>query len=58
VASLLVNALKGLVGFGIALGVLHLAAARIGSGWALVTALAVAVAWNVALTLLRARGRA
>jgi hypothetical protein len=53
VASLLVNALKGLIGFGIALGVLHLAAARMGSGWALVIALAVAVAWNGALLMVR-----
>lgn len=52
-ASLLVSALKGLIGFGIALGVLHLAADRIGSWWALALALGVAVAWNVALILLR-----
>jgi len=57
VASLLVSALKGLVGFGIALGVLHLAAARMGSGWALVIALAVAVGWNGALLLARWRPR-
>lgn len=57
VASLLVNALKGLVGFGIALGVLHLAAARMGSGWALVIALGVAVGWNGALLLARRRRR-
>lgn len=55
VASLLVNSLKGLVGFGAALGVLHLVAARAGSGWALLAGLAVAIGWNC--TLLYARRR-
>jgi hypothetical protein len=55
VASLLVSALKGLIGFGIALGVLHLAAARISAGWALAVALTVAVAWNGALLFARRR---
>ncbi len=54
-ASLLVNSLKGLVGFGAALGVLHLAAARLGSTWGLLLGLAVAVAWNCGLFLLRHR---
>lgn len=57
-ASVLVIALKGLVGFGLALAVLHLAAARMHAAPALLLALAVAVGWNVALTLLRARSRA
>ena len=52
-ASLLVNSLKGLIGFGTALGVLHLAAARMSSAWALSIALLVAVAWNYGLFLLR-----
>ncbi len=52
-ASLLVNSLKGLIGFGIALGVIHVAAAHMNSAWALSIALAVAVAWNYGLFLLR-----
>ena len=55
VASLLVNSLKGLVGFGMALAVLHLAAARISAGWALGIALLVAVGWNCALLFARRR---
>ena len=54
-ASLLVNSLKGLIGFGTALGVIHLAAARMNSAWALLIALAVAVGWNYSLFLLRRR---
>jgi hypothetical protein len=54
-ASMLVNGLKGLVGFGIALAVLHLAAARMSAAPALLLALAVAVAWNFGLFLLRTR---
>ncbi|MCG6875419.1 MAG: hypothetical protein LJE97_10055 [Betaproteobacteria bacterium] len=54
-ASVLVNGLKGLLGFGIALGVLHLAAARMSSAPALLLALAVAVGWNFGLYLLRRR---
>jgi len=57
-ASVLVISLKGLVGFGLALAVLHLAAARMHAAPALLLALAVAVGWNLALTLLRARSRA
>ena len=58
VASLLVNSLKGLVGFGMALAVLHLAAARISSGWALGIGLLVAVTWNCALLFARRRSTA
>jgi hypothetical protein len=47
--------LKGLLGFGTALAVLHVAALRSNSAIALVLALVVAVGWNVALTLLRRR---
>jgi hypothetical protein len=53
-ASVLVNGLKGLLGFGLALAVLHVAAARVGATAALLLALAVAVGWN---TLLLARSR-
>ena len=56
-ASMLVNALKGLIGFGVALAVLHLAAARLSSAAALLIALGVAVGWNISLTLLRTRRR-
>jgi hypothetical protein len=52
-ASLLVNGLKGLVGFGAALAVLHLAAARMSAAGALLVALAMAVGWNLALYLRR-----
>lgn len=55
VASLLVNSLKGLVGFGSALAVLHLSAARISAGWALLLALCVAIGWNCALLYARQR---
>ena len=54
-ASMLVSGLKGLIGFGVALGVLHLAAARMSSAWALWIALGVAVGWNYSLYLLRKR---
>jgi hypothetical protein len=54
-ASVLVNGLKGLVGFGIALGVLHLAAARTSAALALLLALGVAVGWNFGLYLMRRR---
>lgn len=52
-ASLLVNSLKGLVGFGTALAVLHLAASRMSAAAALLVALAVAVGWNLTLFLRR-----
>ena len=54
-ASVLVNGLKGLLGFGLALAVLHLAAARMSAAPALLIALAVAVGWNAMLTLLARR---
>ena len=54
-ASLLVNSLKGLIGFGTALGVLHLASARWGSTAGLLLGLAVAIGWNIGLFLLRHR---
>jgi hypothetical protein len=54
-ASVLVNGLKGLLGFGLALAMLHLAAARLSATAALLLALAVAVGWNAMLTLLSRR---
>jgi hypothetical protein len=51
----LVDGLKGLLGFGFALAVLHLAAARMSATAALLLALAVAVGWNTVLTLLSRR---
>jgi hypothetical protein len=54
-ASVLVNGLKGLLGFGLALAVLHVAAARMSAAAALLLALAVAVGWNAVLTLLGRR---
>ena len=56
-ASLLVNSLKGLIGFGSALAVLSLASARWGSTAGLLLGLGVAVAWNCGLFLLRNRIR-
>ena len=53
-AAVLVNGLKGLLGFGVALAVLHLAAARMSAPAALVIALAVALGWNGTLYGLRA----
>jgi hypothetical protein len=55
-ASILVISLKGLVGFGLALSVLHLAAARMDAAPALLLALAVSIGWNLAL-LARSRFR-
>ena len=54
-SSVLVNGLKGLLGFGTALAVLHIGALHLGSAPALILALIVAVGWNVTLTLLRRR---
>lgn len=56
-ASLLVNSLKGLIGFGSALAVLSLTSARWGSTAGLLLGLGVAVAWNCGLFLLRNRVR-
>lgn len=55
-ASVLVNGLKGLLGFGLALAVLHLAAARMSATAALLIALGVSLGWNSAL-LARTRFR-
>lgn len=56
-SSVLVHGLKGLLGFGLALAVLHLAAARMSAAPALLAALAVAIGWNAALTLLNRHRR-
>lgn len=53
-AAVLVNGLKGLVGFALALAVLHLAAARMSAAPALLLGLAVAVGWNLTLYYRRA----
>ncbi|HSH08693.1 MAG TPA: hypothetical protein VLA41_13590 [Burkholderiales bacterium] len=52
-AAMLVNGLKGLLGFGVALLVLHLAAARMSAAPALMLALAVSLGWNGVLVGLR-----
>jgi hypothetical protein len=54
-SAVLVTGLKGLLGFGTALAVLHYCAPHIGSAAALVLALLVAVGWNTGLALLRRR---
>lgn len=56
-SALLVNSLKGLIGFGAGLATIHLAAACMNSAPALLLALAVAVSWNYGLFRLRARPR-
>lgn len=56
-SALLVNSLKGLLGFGAALATIHLAAARMSSAPALLLALAVAVSWNYGLYRLRGRSK-
>ena len=52
-SSVLVHGLKGLLGFGAALAVLHVAALHLSAAAALVLALVVAVGWNTLLTLWR-----
>ena len=52
-AAMLVNGLKGLLGFGVALIVLHLAAAHTSAAPALLLALAVSLGWNGVLYGLR-----
>ena len=54
-ASVMVNGLKGLIGFGAALAVLHLAAARMSASAALLLALTLAVGWNALLSRRRLR---
>ncbi len=52
-AAVLANAVFALAEFGIALLTLHLTAVPVGSGGALLIALSVSVAWNVAVYLLQ-----
>ncbi|MDA1261012.1 MAG: hypothetical protein O3A20_10375 [Planctomycetota bacterium] len=52
-AAVLVTGLKGLVGFGFSLVVLHVAASNLSATAALLIALFVAVAWNGVLMLYR-----
>jgi hypothetical protein len=48
-AAVIANSIWGLIGFGIAIAVMHLAALRFGSAVALSLALAVCVGWNLGL---------
>jgi hypothetical protein len=54
-SAVLVNGLKGLLGFGTALAVLHVGALRVGSAAALILALVVSIGWNTSLALLKRR---
>lgn len=52
-SAVLANTLPGLVGFGLAVAILHVTVLRIGAPLALLGALAVCVGWNASLALLR-----
>lgn len=54
-AAVIANTLPGLLGFGVAIAVVHLLAVPLGWGPALVAGLAASLAWNGALVLLRRR---
>lgn len=54
-AAVIANGLWGLIGFGVAIVVLHAAAVPLGSAAALTLALATSVGWNFSLWLLRRR---
>ena len=54
-AAVLANAVPALAGFGLALLTLHFAAVPLGSGAALIVALAVSVVWNAAIYAIRRR---
>jgi len=56
-AAVIANSSLGLVGFGLAIAVVHLSAAHVGSAIALSLALATAIAWNFALWWLGLRRR-
>jgi hypothetical protein len=56
VAAVLTNGCVGLVGFGIALGVLHLTAEPLGRAMALALFFAICVTWNMSIAALKARG--
>ncbi len=55
-AAVIGNSLLGLLGFGIGLAALHLAAVPIGKWWALALGLAINVGWNAGLVALARRG--
>jgi hypothetical protein len=57
-AAVMANGVVGLVGFGIAAFALHFAALSIGVAPALLLALAITVAWNFGIFLLKNRGKA
>jgi hypothetical protein len=48
-AAVIANTLSGLIGFGIALATLHVTAVALGSATALLLALTVSIAWNLAI---------
>jgi hypothetical protein len=48
-AAVIANSISGLVGFGIAIAAMHVAALRFGSAVALSLALAICVGWNLGL---------
>ena len=52
-AAVIANTLWGLVGFGVALMTLHAAVIPLGAPGALTLALAVSIAWNVMIWILR-----
>lgn len=54
-ASVIANSLLGLLGFGIGLAALHLAAEPVGKWWALALGLSINVGWNVALVAVARR---
>jgi hypothetical protein len=55
-AAVIANAISGLLGFGVALTALNLAAVPLGSFPALALALAISIGWNVMVFLARRRG--
>ena len=54
-AAVIAHSLWGLIGFGIGIAVMHLAALRFGSAIALSLALATCVGWNIGLWWLEPR---
>ena len=54
-AAVIANTLPGLLGFGVAIAVVHLLAVPLGWAPALIAGLAASLAWNGALVLLRRR---
>jgi hypothetical protein len=54
-AAVMANGALGLMGFGLAIGSVHLSAVALGSGPALALALAICIGWNLALMRIAAR---